>query len=219
MRSSDQADGSEAAFPGSACHPVRRRPGRRDGDRCHLRAAGAEERRPAGAGRSGQRQGHRDRLRDEPRGRSDRARHLQRHQGAGQARRRQAGLLRHRRRPRQGARLREDDEDAGRAGLPAVPARREGIACDLQGGPAGRAGDRDRHPPEALPDELHGRRQRVRRLRRRRDAPARRSRRTGTASTTRGSRSRSPRSAPPNEQRMGGYRKGFQSSAPARSRT
>ena len=35
---------------------------------------------------------------------------------AGQARGRQARLLRHRRRPRQGARLREDDEDAGRAG-------------------------------------------------------------------------------------------------------
>ena len=102
----------------------------------------------------------------------------------------------------------------GVAGHPAVPARHEGLAVDLQGRPAGRAG-RSRSTS------------RSRRARRRSWAsttptaassparrPARRSRRSGTASTTPGSRSSSRRSAQPNEQRMGGYRKGFQSVCP-----
>ena len=88
--------------------------------------------------------------------------------GAGQAGRRELIFCDTGRRPRQGARLRQDDQDAGRQGLPPVPARHEGVALDLQGRPAGRAGVRDRHPAAALPVDLHGRRQRVRRLRRRR---------------------------------------------------
>ena len=81
-------------------------------------------------------------------------------------------------------------------------------------GPAGRAGVRDRHPAAAVPDLVHGRRQRLRRLRGRREGRRDGRRRSGTASTTPGSRSSSPRSARRTTQRMGGYRKGFQSVCP-----
>ena len=84
---------------------------------------------------------------------------------------------------------------------------------DLHGRAAGRAGVRDRHPAAAVPDVVHGRRQRLRRLRRRREG-----RRDVKASWNCQYDAwislEEPEIGAPNEQRMGGYRKGFQSVCP-----
>ena len=80
-------------------------------------------------------------------------------------------------------------------------------------GPAGRARVRDRHPAAALPDLVHGRRQRLRRLRGRREG-----RRDGKAQWNCKYDAwislEQPEIGAPNDQRMGGYRKGFQSVCP-----
>ena len=76
-------------------------------------------------------------------------------------------------------------------GVPELPGRRGALRRDLRGRP-GRAGDRHRHRPGALPGRVHGRRQRVRRQHRRRGRSASTPRTRGTASTTRTSRSSRP---------------------------
>ena len=122
-------------------------------------------------------------------------------------------LLRHGRRPAKALDCAKSMKTQGAQGVLQFQHVTKASPCNLQGRPAGGAGLRDRHPPAALPDVVHGRRQRLRRLRRRREG-----RPDGQGEWNCKYDAwvslEEPEIGAPNDQRLGGYRKGFQSVCP-----